>query len=399
VLYDVSTEVLDKSASRVKRELELQQCEADSEGTSSDAQKKPNAEDLLFCTDRIDDVGSCRVILETIPEKLRAKQKVYRAIEKIISPDAFLFTNTSTIEIDQLADAVPDAKRFCGFHFFHPVRKRSLVEIIRGKRTGMEILEVARRHALAIEKRPLLVRDGPGFLVNRLLNPYLSEAFALLGDGATLEQLERVPVEFGMWAGPLRIMDEIGLDVTLHAGSVLRKAFPERSVDSELLVEMVLARRLGRKVGRGFLLYDRDALWEKPGTIDPEVEEMVRTRLGKDSGRLRPDDEEVARRLIGAMLLEGARIIEDRITDRLEDCDRAVVFGLGFPGERGGLVHWYRRLTDLQRREYLDFLRPLGKRFEANDRICGWLEGRGPLVGASGDIPRPHAIMLERSSG
>ena len=166
---------------------------------------------------------------------------------------AILATNTSTIPVRRIAEKLPEASRFCGMHFFHPVRQRPLVEVVRGADTGDRAIASVVSHAWNIGRMPIVVEDGPGFVVNRLLFPYLGEALELLREGVSAESIERAAAEFGMALGPLRLIDEIGLDTTLHAGWVLGSAFPERIASSPLLVSMVKAGRLGQRPERVFL--------------------------------------------------------------------------------------------------------------------------------------------------
>jgi len=291
VLYDSVEAALQTAPQRIANELRLQ-------GVSL-----PNA--LLTCTGSLGDAVLCSVIIETIPEKLKAKQKLYQKITTDRSPDAFLFSNTSTISISLLAQHLPAEwqHRFCGLHFFHPVRQRSLVEIIAGKQTDPATIEAAKEHAHRIEKRFIVVGDAPGFLVNRILNPYLSSALALLEQKVDLGRIECAATQFGMKMGPFRIMDEIGLDVVLHAGWVLHKAFPERTPQSPILLRLIDQGKLGRKTGQGFMLYTRQASWEGEGLPDPQfasADEMV-------------SESEIVRRLFVPMYEEAVRCFEGGI--------------------------------------------------------------------------------------
>jgi len=300
-------------------------------------------------------------VIETITEKLRAKSRLYAEIVPLLDNSAILVSNTSTISIDQLAATLPvvaknvaghnapgitgrnapfTTARFCGFHFFHPVRERSLVEIIRGRATSLETLERATQLARAIDKTPLVVNDGPGFVVNRLLNAYLSGALQLLAEGATIRQIDTAAEQFGMAMGPFRIMDEIGLDVTMHAGWVLYKAFPDRVVPSPILLELVRDGRLGRKTGCGFYRYASStvttAIWESPGT--PHVELEVKIAETFRGGQSEPlplvTHDLILDRSIGEMSREGKRILDDGIAATDAEIELAATLGLGFPQER-----------------------------------------------------------------
>ena len=286
--------------------------------------------------------GSCRItfVIETITEKLRAKSRLYAEIVPWLDDSTVLVSNTSTISIDQLAATLPTAKnmaaRFCGFHFFHPVRERSLVEIIRGQATSTETLGRATQLAIAIDKTPLVVNDGPGFVVNRLLNAYLSGSLQLLTEGATLQQIDTVAEQFGMAMGPFRIMDEIGLDVTMHGGWVLYKAFPHRVEPSLILLELVRDGHLGRKTGCGFYRYESLTMWKSPGQSHTELEAMIAEKYR--GGQYEPlpsvTDDMIIDRSIGKMFREGQRILEDGIVPTSAEIELAATLGLGFPKNR-----------------------------------------------------------------
>jgi 3-hydroxyacyl-CoA dehydrogenase/enoyl-CoA hydratase/3-hydroxybutyryl-CoA epimerase/enoyl-CoA isomerase len=318
VLYDSADAALHTAPQRIADELRLQNL-APPEG-------------LLTCTNTLHDTMGCPIVIETIPEKLKAKQKLYQKLTADRQSDGVLFTNTSTLSISLLAEHLPPEwqRRFCGFHFFHPVRQRSLVEIVAGKQTDSATQEAAKEHARKIDKRPIVVGDAPGFLVNRILNPYLSSALSMLEQKVDLCRIERAAVEFGMKMGPFRIMDEIGLDVVLHAGWVLYKAFPDRTPQSPTLLRLVEQGKLGRKTGQGFMCYARQASWDGEGTPDPQFASADATVA----------DAEIVHRLFVPMYEEAVRCYEDGIISALSSADEASIEALGFPAEKGGIVTW-----------------------------------------------------------
>ena len=318
VLYDSADAALQTAPQRIADELRLQNVSL------------PNG--LLTCTATLDDAIRCPVMIETIPEKLKAKQKLYQKITAIRQPDGFLLSNTSTLSISLLAEHLPPdwQYRFCGFHFFHPVRQRSLVEIVAGKQTDSATLEAAKEHARQIDKHPIVVGDAPGFLVNRILNPYLSSALSMLEQKIDLGQIERAAVGFGMKMGPFRIMDEIGLDVVLHAGWVLHKAFPDRTPQSPTLLRLVEQGTLGRKTGQGFMFYARQASWDGEGTPDIQFASADETI----------SEEEIIRRLFVPMYEEAVRCYEEGIISDLALADGASIEALGFPADKGGIATW-----------------------------------------------------------
>lgn len=366
------------------------------------ARENPTDEERLDAENRVGrlleiaaepaELDRCDAILETIVEKLRIKQKFYRWLDTVLTAPKLLLSNTSTIQITDLAAGLESTRflrpeRFCGFHFFHPVRKRSLVEVIRGKQTQAQTVARAEQLARQIDKRPISVGDGPGFLVNRLLNPYLDESMTLLLEGAPLTRIESVCRRFGMEMGPFRIMDEIGLDVTLHSGWTFYKAFPDLITAPTLLPAMLDDKRLGRKNGRGFFLYDRAGNWDGDGRLDPELDlllERIRgernhseqkgafgDRISPKSTELFPPQSEtisdtmIAARIFGGVLFEAYRILRDRVVASAEEIDRALLFALGFPASKGGILFWADSLGSERLAQFTETLTPLSAKFRS----------------------------------
>ena len=282
------------------------------------------------------EVGHCDLVIESIVESLAAKRQLYEHLQEHLGRHTIVTSNSSTIPIAQLTGGWTDAARFCGLHFCHPVRQRPLVEIVRGPRTSPRTIATAVAHVHAVARVPIVVEDGPGFVVNRLLFPYLSEALQLLREGTPLEAIEGAAIEFGMAMGPLRLMDEIGLDTALQAAWVLGAAFPERVVSSPLLVSLVKAGRLGQKTGAGFFCYDGSAA-RPAAALDPALAALLAPWIDAPP---RTDSENIACRLVLPMLLEATRLLEEGKVGHPRDIDAAVLLGLGFPAATGGLLRW-----------------------------------------------------------
>lgn len=349
VLFDNQPESVKTAPSRITAELAIQH------------EKTDCIDNLLKLSKNISEIVQTDIIIETIPEKLKTKQKLYRQLSECLWPEKthipLLFSNTSTISIGQLVppnSGITEPGRFCGFHFFHPVRERSLLEIIPGPQTSQATIDAAIRHAVLIEKLPVIVKDTPGFLVNRLLHPYLNEALVMLEEGVSIERIEEVSGRFGMAMGPFRIMDEIGLDVTLHSGWILSKAFPERVHESRILLKLIEQRRLGRKTGNGFFVYPDSVSWAKPGNPNPKLadflEELKKGR-NNDLDYSGITDEMIARRLFISILDEAGRILDEKVVSDPETVDAAMLYALGFPENRGGLCYW-AKATGIGNREW-----------------------------------------------
>lgn len=289
---------------------------------------------MAFIAPTLDDTGFSRVdlVIEAVVEDLGVKQKVLAAMENVLSERAVFASNTSTLPITEIAGRARRPERVVGMHFFNPVHRMPLVEVIAGQRTAPEA--VATVHALAIEmgKTPVVVRDAPGFLVNRILMLYLNEAMRLLGEGVRIEAADRAMESFGMPLGPFALMDQVGLDTGKHAAGVLEAAFGKRIGGSgNLLAAMVGGGRLGVKNGKGFYKYAGG----KTAAPDPEIYAMA----GSPPARELPV-ETLQERMVLAMVNEAAMCLEDGIVREPLDVDVAMVMGTGFPPFRGGLLRY-----------------------------------------------------------
>ena len=323
VLADADPGALERAGENVRDQLaEL--------GRAPPGETETLLAERLVVAPRFDAMASCDLVLESIVEDAAVKGRLYAELSPWLADRAVLATNTSTIPIEQLAATVPWPERFCGLHFFHPVAQRPLVEVVRAPQTSAATVATAGRFVAAVGKEALVVADGPGFVVNRLLMPYLTEAVELLLDGAAVERVERVATEFGMAKGPLRLIDEIGLDTVVAGGKVLWRAFPKRIVLSPLMVGLYKAGRFGVKSGAGFFDYTNcDGDEERP--VDTfalqKIAEWARAPQ-------RVDDEPLRDRLFLPMVAEAARLVEEGRVSSPAEIDTAVVLGLGFPARR-----------------------------------------------------------------
>jgi len=272
------------------------------------------------------------VVIEAVVERLDVKRAVLAALEDEVSESCVLATNTSSLSVDSLARTLQHPERFLGLHFFNPVHRMPLVEVVRGEATGDIAVGVACRLALKLGKIPVVVRDGPGFLVNRILGPYLNEAGFLLADGWSVEEIDGTARTFGMPMGPLRLLDEIGIDVVRHAGEALHEGLGERMAPSPPLRALGSSGRIGRKGGEGVYRYREG---KERGVAD-EVYALMNLPRPRKGNRIGSD--KIRERLLLAMINEAARILEDRITDSAAAIDLAMVLGTGFPPFRGGLL-------------------------------------------------------------
>jgi 3-hydroxyacyl-CoA dehydrogenase len=339
---------------------------------------------LVRSTADLAEAARCDLVLESIVETLSAKLQLYRQLQKHLGPHTIVASNTSTIPIGRLSQGLADASRLCGMHFCRPLWQRPLVEIVCGPQTSDHTIAPVVSLARRIGRMPIVVQDGPGFVVNRLLFPYLGEALALLGEGVLPESIERAAAEFGMAVGPLQLMDEIGLDTVLQAAWVLAAAFPERIVSSPLLVSMVKAGRLGRKTGAGFFSYaeqkNDDVLVRTSSTSrhSPTPPHCNGGALGSEN----PLQTQLAYRLILPMLLEATRILEEGKVRDARDIDLAILFGLGFPAEKGGLLWWADSLGAEHIITLLHSLEVMGPRAQATPMLQTLAKTNGRFYGS-----------------
>ena len=278
--------------------------------------------------------ADCDVVIEAVPENEQLKTKTYGQLAQVMRPDAILASNTSTISITRMAKSAPAADRFVGMHFFSPVDRMALVEVIRGDQTSDETVATIVTLAKRIGKTPIVIKDCPGFLVNRLLMPYMAEAVLMLTEGASMDMIDKAATRFGMPVGPIALQDMVGIDVSCFAGDVLVNAYSDRAVPSLILRELVKCGRLGKKTGSGFRRYVGPK--GKPAP-DPDFDPI----LAKLQSEVRSfAEEEITDRLFLAMLLEGVRALEEGIVHEPAHVDMAMILGTGFPPHRGGLLGW-----------------------------------------------------------
>ena len=286
---------------------------------------------LVYPTLELDGLGRADLAIEAVVEDLEIKRRVFAELEVRMRPDALLATNTSSLSVDAIAAGLQRPERFCGFHFFNPVHRMPLVEVVRGARTSDDALVRAVGFARALGKTPVVVRDAPGFVVNRLLMPYLREAMYLLEEGYALRDVDGAMRRFGMPMGPFEVLDEVGLDVAQKVAAVLTAAFPDRMSPAPALDRLVAAGRLGRKSGAGF--YRHAGGRRAP---EPRLAELLGLRRQPRAG----NPAMLGERMALAMVNEGALALDDGVVDSADAIDVAMIFGAGFPPFRGGPMRW-----------------------------------------------------------
>ena len=267
------------------------------------------------------------LVIEAVFEDLEVKQAVLREVEAVVQPECVFASNTSTIPISRIAAASSRPSNVIGMHFFSPVHRMPLLEVVVGARTAPETTVTAVAFGRKLGKTVIVVQDHPGFFVNRILAPYINEAGHLLAEAVPVEAVDGAMTRWGFPVGPVTLLDEVGLDVAAKAAAVMQEAFGERLKPRLDLAALVADRRLGRKNGRGFYLYRRG----KKAGVDP----TATAALGITPG-VSPALDSLAERLAFAMLNEAARALEEGVVRVPRDGDIGAIFGIGFPPFRGG---------------------------------------------------------------
>jgi 3-hydroxyacyl-CoA dehydrogenase/enoyl-CoA hydratase/3-hydroxybutyryl-CoA epimerase len=269
-----------------------------------------------------DGVADADLIIEAIFENLEAKQELYKRVQAAMKPDALLATNTSSIRLEDLRTVLDKPERFIGLHFFNPVAMLPLVEVIRCEDTVQEAMDIGFAFTKGIGKFPLECMSSPGFVVNRILAPYMGEAMALAHEGVPLAEIDKAAVRFGMPMGPIELADSVGLDIAQHVAGILTIA-SGRSVPDNDLAEMVDKGLLGRKSGQGYYK------WENGKPVKPTVD-----------GSPVPDD--IEDRLILPMVNEAVACLSEGVVANADLLDAGVIFGTGFAPFRGGPINYAR---------------------------------------------------------
>jgi 3-hydroxyacyl-CoA dehydrogenase/enoyl-CoA hydratase/3-hydroxybutyryl-CoA epimerase/enoyl-CoA isomerase len=301
------------------------------------------------------------IIIEAITENESAKAATFRELAKVMKPGAILASNTSTISITRLAESSPEPSRFIGMHFFNPVDRMELVEVIRGMKTSDETVASVVALAKSIRKTPIVVKDCAGFLVNRVLLPYMNESLQLLQEGVPMDAIDEASTKFGMPMGPITLHDLIGIDTAAYAGRVMIEAYPDRTVPTRLLLDMVKSGRLGQKSGAGFRKHSG-----KKVEADPAFASILEKHK---TGERSMGQDEITDRLFLPMLLEATRVLEEGIVREPADVDMGLILGIGFPPFKGGILRWADSVGASKIVERLENFQSLGKRYEPTETL------------------------------
>jgi 3-hydroxyacyl-CoA dehydrogenase/enoyl-CoA hydratase/3-hydroxybutyryl-CoA epimerase len=326
-VVDLERQRVDAGVDRAK---ELLETAAERTGWSADELKE--RQDCLRGATSYDGIERANVVVEAVLELMDVKRRVFKTIEENVPETTLIVSNTSALSISELQREMSHPDRSCGLHFFNPPHRMPLVEVVRGAQTSDDALATAFELAVHLGKTPVVVKDSPGFVVNRILAAYLTEAGCLLQGGMSIERLDRTMSQFGMPVGPLRLLDEIGFDVVAEVSQTMVNGFGQRFTPAPAMGEVLATGVTGRKGGLGFYRYDAK---ESKG-VNPEVERLLR----REATGTPPSSAEAEERMVFSMINEAARILDDGVADSPGTLDVAMIMGTGFPPFRGGLLRY-----------------------------------------------------------
>ena len=371
-LVDINAEALEQSIPTI-----LEEAAWDRYYQKTNQERVGELTGRLMSSTQLSSIADTDIVIESVIERTDLKRQVLAEIEATVSPSTVICTNTSTNPIATLADVFSDPTRFCGMHFFNPVRKMSLVEVIRGPDTSDSTVASVVLHAKRLKKVPVVVQDSPGFLVNRVLTPYLHESVELLREGVDPSRIDKVSRRFGMPLGPLELYDMVGLDTAFYAGLVMANAIGDRIDASPVIPALVKAGWLGRKTGTGFYRYKSTGHDAKIECVNEKLVDLI------DPYRLAEQqmtDDQICDRLFLPMLLESLLVLDEGIVRDGCDIDLAVIHALGFPAFRGGVLAWGDSIGAAEVIRRLDQFNYLGPRMKPPARLLAHAESGRPFT-------------------
>ena len=279
------------------------------------------------------------LVVEAVVENPKVKHAVLAEVEGQVTEDTIITSNTSTISITYLAEALKRPENFCGMHFFNPVHMMPLVEVIRGEKSSEKAVATTVAYAKKMGKTPVVVNDCPGFLVNRVLFPYFGGFARLIGMGADFQRVDKIMEKFGWPMGPAYLMDVVGMDTGHHGRDVMAEGYPDRMADKTRTAVDVMydAGRLGQKTGSGFYAYEMDKKGKPKKVVDAKAYELLKEVVLEQREFT---DEEIIEIMMVPLCLETVRCLEDGVVESAADADMGLVYGIGFPPFRGGALRY-----------------------------------------------------------
>ena len=363
IMKDIADKALDLGMSEASKLL----AKAVSRG-KIDAAKMGKTLSAIRPTLNYGDFQNVDIVVEAVVENPKIKQAVLADVEKQVKPGTILASNTSTISITHLAEALEKPENFVGMHFFNPVHMMPLVEVIRGAKSSDEAVATTVAYAKKMGKTPVVVNDCPGFLVNRVLFPYFGGFGMMLRDGADFQKIDKVMEKFGWPMGPAYLMDVVGIDTGVHAAEVMAEGFPDRMKHdykdaSEVMFEN---KRYGQKNGIGFYKYETDKKGKPKKVVDQTTYDLIKPHVSAPQDF---DDQTIIDRLMIPMCLELVRCLEENIVSSVADADMALIMGIGFPPFRGGALRYIDSIGVKAFVELCDKYKDLGGLYEPTAKL------------------------------
>src|SRR5262249_2139163 len=344
ILRDIAREQIDSGLANIEKIY----ADAVKRGLMTEAKAKEGRARICGSTAPME-LRDVQFVIEAASEKIDVKKEIFRELAMEAGPRTIVATNTSALPVSALADMTVSPDHVIGLHFFNPVSRMKLVEVVIAKETSDETRDRSLAFVRQIGKLPVIVRDSPGFLVNRVLFPYLLDAAELFEAGLESDEVDNALVQWGMPMGPLRLIDEIGVDICVDIGNTLEKAYGQRDHVPAVLLWLRERQMLGRKSGAGFYKYEgktqttNGSLTQWRRGLHGEPEGAEGPNIPSDSHRdprLRLNEEQLAHRLISLMVNEAARCVEEKVVESPEDADYGMILGTGFAPFRGGPLRY-----------------------------------------------------------
>jgi 3-hydroxyacyl-CoA dehydrogenase/enoyl-CoA hydratase/carnithine racemase len=332
LLWDINDEAIQKGLSAIRKTYDY----PIKKGKMTRQELDQMIREHLTTTTSLEEMGRVDLIIEAVLEDMKIKQGIWKNLQQVCRPEVVFASNTSALPITEMASVLKDPSRMIGLHFFNPAERMQLLEIICGKKTSDVSLATSVAFARAIRKVPIVVNDGPGFYVSRQLGGLMGEATFIVAEGADPANVEEAMVDFGLPMGPATLSDLTGMDINYHVVKTFEKAFGERWKVNPLYERIYQTGCYGRKTGSGWFDYSG----EKP-IPNPKVMAVVQNYL-KENG-VRPKSmipKEIVDRMLARAINEAAYMIQEEICDRPQDMDLAIIYGLGFPPYRGGILRY-----------------------------------------------------------
>ncbi|MBL7662139.1 enoyl-CoA hydratase/isomerase family protein [bacterium] len=329
----------------------------------------PEVMSRLMVVEKIADLSKVQIVVEAVVEDYKIKQELLRSLSAVMDDTAVIASNTSSLPISALAQGVLKPERVIGMHFFNPAEKMPLVEVVAPQSTNNRTIALTAALATKIGKQVVVVEEVPGFLVNRVLAPYLVEAATLLSQGFSIEDIDHAALSFGLPMGPLRLLDEIGLDVAQHVAKILSDSYGERFVGPDYSAKLVAQGKLGKKNASGFYRYTDGERAEPDGGV------YTTLGLGPRKQSSLADRQQIQDRLVYALIAESIRAYEEGVagapsSDAQGQIDLASVMGFGFPPFRGGIFYYINKLgEDNVRKKLSDLAAQFGARFSLDVKL------------------------------